>query len=393
MFHCFAYFAPLNMQKPILTYLSLGSNMGNRLANLQKAIFLLQQNGDTVEQISPIYENPSMGFNGPDFLNICIALSTKKKPIELMASINTIESKLGRARNRGMGYQSRSLDIDIIYFDQVIIDVKDLKIPHPEMQNRRFVLKPLSDIAPQFYHPDLKKDTRNLLQECKDPNVLTKKKGKLFTNRISLFSEIQFLAIEGNIGAGKTTLAKMIASDFNAKLVLERFADNPFLPKFYEDQSRYAFPLEMSFLADRYQQFSDDTSQFDLFKNFMVSDYDIFKSLIFAKITLQKEEFDLYRKLFTFMYKEVKKPGLYVYLFQNTAQLLDNIKKRGRGYEQNIEASYLEKINQGYLNFIKTHPQQNSLIINLENLDFIENSGDYELILSAMEEKILELVF
>lgn len=261
------------------------------------------------------------------------------------------------------------------------------------MQNRRFVLKPLSDIAPQFYHPDLKKDTRNLLQECKDPNVLTKKKGKLFTNRISLFSEIQFLAIEGNIGAGKTTLAKMIASDFNAKLVLERFADNPFLPKFYEDQSRYAFPLEMSFLADRYQQFSDDTSQFDLFKNFMVSDYDIFKSLIFAKITLQKEEFDLYRKLFTFMYKEVKKPGLYVYLFQNTAQLLDNIKKRGRGYEQNIEASYLEKINQGYLNFIKTHPQQNSLIINLENLDFIENSGDYELILSAMEEKILELVF
>ena len=107
----------------------------------------------------------------------------------------------------------------------------------------------------------------------------------MYKNREELFANTNFIAIEGNIGAGKTTLAHKISEDFNGKLVLERFADNPFLPKFYEEKARYAFPLEMSFLADRYQQFTDDTSQYDLFRSFMVSDYDIYKSLIFARIT------------------------------------------------------------------------------------------------------------
>jgi deoxyadenosine/deoxycytidine kinase len=215
----------------------------------------------------------------------------------------------------------------------------------------------------------------------------------LFRNRSGLFSQLQFIAIEGNIGAGKTTLSKMIAEDFNAKLVLERFADNPFLPKFYEDQMRYAFPLEMSFLADRYQQFTDDTSQFDLFKNFMVSDYDIFKSLIFAKITLQADEFNLYRKVFSFMYKEVKKPDIYLYLYQNTERLLANIKKRGRDYEQKIDPVYLEKINRGYLDFIKTLPNQNSIVLDLSELDFVNNPSDYETILERLEDNILSLSF
>jgi deoxyadenosine/deoxycytidine kinase len=166
--------------------------------------------------------------------------------------------------------------------------------------------------------------------------------------------------------------------------VLERFADNPFLPKFYEDQSRYAFPLEMSFLADRYQQFTDDTSQYDLFKNFMVSDYDIYKSLIFAQVTLQKEEFDLYKKLFSLMYKEVKKPKIYVYLYQTTERLLQNIKKRGRDYEQNISKTYLESINQGYFDFIKSYPEQNNLVIELGDLDFVENKKDYDFIIDKI---------
>ena len=259
------------------------------------------------------------------------------------------------------------------------------------MQHRNFVLKPLSDIAPQFYHPVLYKDTRNLLQECRDKSRLTKTKYKLFKDRPGLFSQLQLIAIEGNIGAGKTTLSKMISEDFNAKLVLERFADNPFLPKFYEDQARYAFPLEMSFLADRYQQFMDDTSQFDLFKNFMVSDYDIFKSLIFAKVTLQNEEYNLYRKVFNFMYREVRKPEIYLYLYQNTERLLANIKKRGRDYEQNIDPVYLEKINRGYLDFIKSNPGQNSIILDMGELDFVNNPEDYEFILQKLEDNILLL--
>ena len=231
------------------------------------------------------------------------------------------------------------------------------------------------------------------MQECNDKSKLHKTEFKLYKNREDLFSIVQFLAIEGNIGAGKSTLAKKIAEDFNAKLVLERFADNAFLPKFYEDPTRYAFPLEMSFLADRFQQFTDDTSQFDLFKRFMVSDYDIYKSLIFAKITLQKEEFELYRKVFNFMHNEVKKPDIYVYLYQNKERLLTNIKNRGRDYEQNISPTYLEKINRGYLDFIKSHPNQNILLINLEELDFINKSQDYENILEQLETYIIKTLF
>ena len=367
--------------------------MGNRLANLQRALFLLQQQVGTLMHVSPIYENPSIGFEGGDFLNICVAVETRLTPEALLQAILGIEKVLGRQRNATEGYQSRTLDIDIVYYDNFIIDSPELQVPHPKMQERRFVLRPLADIAPQFYHPILNKDSRNLLQECRDKSTMTKQKGKLFKERGHLFAQTHFMAIEGTIGAGKTTLAKRIAKDFNAKLVLERFADNAFLPKFYEDPARYAFPLEMSFLADRYQQFTDDTTQFDLFKSFMVSDYDIFKSLIFAKITLQKEEFELYRKLFNFMYKEVQKPGIYVYLYQSTERLLENIKKRGRDYEQGISADYLEQINRGYMDFMKSHPEQNSLIINLEELDFVEQPEDYEAILMQLEDKAISLFF
>jgi len=357
------------MKTKNVTYLSLGSNLGNRWVNLQRGLFLIQQQLGKLENISPVYENPSIGFEGEDFLNICIEAHTHLESQPLLEAISGIEKALGRRRTTEKDYTSRTLDIDIIYFNNDVINTKTLIVPHSQMHKRRFVLKPLSDIAPQLYHPILKKDTRNLLQECRDKSMLTKQATTLYANRTELFAQTNFVTIEGTIGAGKTTLAKKIAADYNAKLVLERFADNPFLPKFYEDPNRYALPLEMSFLADRYQQFTDDTSQFDLFKNFMISDYDIFKSLIFAKITLQKEEFELYRKLFNFMYKEVKKPGIYVYLYQNTQRLLDNIKKRGRTYEQGIKADYLEKINRGY------------------------RSKDYETILKQIEEKAVSMFF
>jgi deoxyguanosine kinase len=194
---------------------------------------------------------------------------------------------------------------------------------------------------------------------------------------IDLIHQEVYIAIEGNIGAGKTTLSTKISEDFNAKLVLERFADNPFLPKFYEDQNRYAFPLEMSFLADRYQQLTDDLAQFDLFKDFIVADYHIFKSLIFAKVTLHEDEYRLYKTMFDIIYKEMPKPDLYVYLYQNTTQLLENIKNRGRAYEQQIPAEYLEKINQGYLDYIKTQTHLNVLIIDVSDKDFVENQEDY----------------
>ena len=377
------------MKEAKTIYLSLGSNLGNRLFNLQRAVLLLQKELGSILEISGVYRIPSWGFDGEDFLNACLSLETKKTPAEVLHIILKVEKEMGRQRSEGEGYQSRNIDIDLLYYNSEIIQTDELTVPHPQMQLRRFVLKPLADIAPQFYHPVLGKDTRNLLQECKDKTSLQQTPHKLYPSRELLFSQLHLVAIEGNIGAGKTTLARKIANEHNAKLVLERFADNPFLPKFYNDQSRYAFPLEMSFLADRYQQFTDDTTQFDLFKNFMVSDYDIYKSLIFAQITLQKEEFKLYRKMFNFMYKEVKKPDIYIFLYQRTERLLENIKKRGRGYEQGIDKEYLEKINRGYFDFLKGFPHRKSLIIDIADLDFVENTTDYELIIDKILEQSL----
>ncbi len=366
------------------TYLALGSNLENRMYYLQKAVFLLHQKAGHIEKISPVYESPAWGFDSHPFLNNCLCLKTNLSPQALLEVVLEIESNLGRERKIIGSYQARTIDIDILYYDKLVLTTDALTIPHPQMEQRRFVLKPLADIAPQVYHPALNKDSRNLLQECKDHSTLRKTNVKLYRDFQELFTALNFVAIEGNIGAGKTSLANKIAEDFSAKLVLERFADNPFLPKFYEDQARYAFPLEMSFMADRYQQFTEDTSQFDLFKNFMVSDYDVYKSLIFAKITLQPDEYLLYRKVFKFMYQEVKKPRLYVYLYQTTERLLDNIKKRGRTYEQQIAPDYLEKINRGYFDFIKSYPEQQTLILDVSDLDFVNSKADYDFLLDQL---------
>lgn len=363
-----------------LTYLSLGSNQGDKLKNLQEAIHKIAENIGAIQKISSVYETGSWGYEGEDFYNICISVSTYLQPESLLKKLLIIEKELGRKRNKTKQYSDRRIDIDILLFDNEIVFSKDVIIPHPRMLDRKFVLVPLVEIAKNTLHPIEKKQLYHCLNSCTDTTLVKKTSSKL--NRpIPLTEKYNHIAIEGNIGAGKTSLAKLMSDEFNARVILERFADNAFLPKFYTDKERFAFPLEMSFLADRYQQLIDDLAQFDLFKNLIVSDYYIFKSLIFAQVTLQKEEYTLYRKIFDIMYKEIVKPDLYIYLYQNTNRLLDNIKKRGRDYEQNIEASYLQKIHDGYSGFIKTEQHLNTLIIDVSELDFVNNHNDYKQIL------------
>ena len=366
-----------------LTYLSLGSNQGRKLKNLQKAIYEIAESIGAIHKISSVYKTDSWGFKGNDFYNICIAVSTYLPPEELLRNILNIETKLGRKREQNNKYTNRKIDIDILLFDDEIVFSKNIIIPHPRMLERKFVLVPLAEIAGNTLHPIEKKTLTICLNNTIDTSQIHKISSKL-QRPIPLIEKYNYVAIEGNIGSGKTSLSNLMSDEFNAKIVLERFADNPFLPKFYEDQERFAFPLEMSFLADRYQQLTDDLAQFDLFKNFIVSDYYIFKSLIFAQVTLQKEEYALYRKMFDIMYKEISKPDLYIYLYQNTDRLLENIKKRGRVYEQNIEASYLQKIHVGYTNFIKTEQDLNTLIIDVSELDFVNNHKDYREVLKII---------
>ena len=366
-----------------LTYLSLGSNQGEKLKNLQKAIFKIAETVGAIQKISSIYKTSSWGYKGEDFYNISISVSTYLQPESLLEKLLTIESNLGRERNNLHEYTDRKIDIDILLFEDEIIFSKKITIPHPRMLERKFVLVPLVEIAKNSLHPIEKKQLYVCLNNCSDASSIEKISSKLI-RPIPLTEKYNYIAIEGNIGAGKTSLASLMSDEFNARVVLERFADNPFLPKFYEDKERFAFPLEMSFLADRYQQLSDDLAQFNLFKNLIVSDYYIFKSLIFAQVTLQKDEYALYRKMFDIMYKEISKPDLYIYLYQNTDRLLENIKKRGRDYEQNIQADYLQKIHDGYHNFIKTEQHLNTLIIDVSELDFVNNHKDYKQILKTI---------
>ena len=375
------------MIKPQTFHIALGSNKGDKFKNIQNAVNLMHVRVGNIKRISKVYKSPAFGFESDDFFNACLVLESYLEPQKLLEALLAIETDLGRARSL-KGYEARIIDLDIVFAEDVIIETKTLQVPHPEMEKRKFVLLPLNDVASKMKHPKLEKEVSVLLTECEDESVLESINIWL-KNPIKAFdlSKYNHLAIEGNISAGKTSLASKIAHDFNARLILERFSDNPFLPKFYEDASRYAFPLEMSFLADRYQQISDDLSQLDLFKDFIVSDYDVFKSLIFSKITLQEDEFKLYRKLFYLMYKEIAKPDLYIYLYQNTERLQENIKKRGRDYEQNIENDYLEKINSGYLEFLKSQSDFNVKIIDISDKDFVENRLDYLWVLGEICEK------
>lgn len=367
--------------------LSLGSNQGDRLENIRKAIVLIHKNVGTVTRVSKLYETPSWGFKSDAFYNCTIHLHSSFEPYKILDLILKTEKELGRTRNEVSGYQARSIDIDIIAFDEEIHETETLHIPHPQMQNRLFVLLPLLDLGLDWTHPKLLKSVQELLHDTDDDSkciVVSQLESPLKDFNLQQYN---YIAIEGNIGAGKTTLATKISEDFNAKLVLERFADNPFLPKFYKDQSRYAFPLEMSFLADRYQQLSDDLAQFDLFKDFITADYHIFKSLIFAKVTLADDEYRLYKTMFDIIYKEMPKPDLYIYLYQNTERLLQQIKQRGRLYEQEIPAEYLEKINKGYLDYIKTQTDLNVLIIDVSDMDFVSRQEDYLTILNLIKTK------
>ena len=188
---------------------------------------------------------------------------------------------------------------------------------------------------------------------------------------------MRFLVIEGNIGAGKTTLSKMIAEELNAQLVLEQFADNPFLPKFYKDQERYSFPLELSFLADRYYQIKKQVFNPDLFHSLIIADYFFAKSAIFAQNTLKDDEYRLFRQIFDIVFESMPKPDLYVYLHADNSQLLKNIKIRGRDYEQDISAEYLEKIKNGYFGFFKQITSFPILVIDINHFDFVDNTNNY----------------
>jgi deoxyguanosine kinase len=196
-----------------------------------------------------------------------------------------------------------------------------------------------------------------------------------------------FIAIEGNIGAGKTTLAHILSKKLNARLILEQFADNPFLPKFYENPKQHAFPLELFFMAERFKQLKDMLQTKDLFQNITIADYVFSKCLLFAKVNLPEDEFRLYQKLFDILQQQIVFPDILIYLHSPVHKLQQNIKKRNRGYEQNISNEYLFNIQETYTSYIKQHNIK-TIFIDASKADFLDNEKHLHVVLGALENEL-----
>ena len=365
-------------------YIALGSNMGDRLANLQQAVNRIDNEIGQVSRCSSVYEVPAVGFSGPIFLNACLVAESDKTPRAILKALQTIENKMGRKQVADGLYHNRPIDLDLIMVDDELVYSDELTVPHPRLQDRLFVLQPLCEIAPQKNVPNQNQTVSQLTKICNDTTKISPFREGIQRPAIHFLKQFNRICVEGTIGCGKTSFAKRIAEDLQAKLFLERFAENPFLPKFYDDADRYAFPLEMSFLADRFTQQRELSEQLNLFGQGIVSDYEVHKCLIFTQFTLSSEEFALYRRIFYNMMPDVQKPDLYILLKQTTPRLLANIKKRGRSYERTIDSEYLDKVRQGYQNFKRSHPDWNIVEIDLSGLDFVSNDSDYHEVVNQL---------
>lgn len=375
-----------------LTYLSLGSNLGDRQINIQSALNQIDKRAGNIISISKLYENPSFGFEGDMFYNCCIGLKTILSPIELLNEILLIEKEGGRIRKIEEGYLSRTIDIDILFYENQTINSDELKIPHPKLHERNFVIKPLLDIAKGKIHPFFKKSILEIGDDLKDFSQVVEIKNNLCNPVFNSLEDHNNIVIEGNIGIGKTSLAKKLSKNLNKNLILEGFKDNPFLEKFYQDPKRYALNLELTFLVDRCRQLNDYKNQLDIFKTGVVFDYDIVKSLIFAGVTLNENDFNLYRNIFYFMTKDLLKPNLIIFLMQSPEKLLLNIEKRGRYFEKNIKKDYLKKINQAYIKSLKSKTDWNILFIDVSDIDFVENDSDYLELLFRIKDGLAQSV-
>jgi deoxyadenosine/deoxycytidine kinase len=195
-----------------------------------------------------------------------------------------------------------------------------------------------------------------------------------------------FITIEGNIGAGKTTLSHLLAKHYNARLVLEQFADNPFLSKFYENPGQNAFPLELFFMAERFKQLKELIHTKDLFQSVTIADYFFTKCLLFAKVNLSEEEFRLYHKFFELMQQQLVHPDLLIYLHVPVVRLQANIRKRNRSFEQSIRDEYLFSIQETYTNYIRQHNIK-ALFIDAGKADFLGNEKHFRALTDALDQE------
>lgn len=363
--------------------LSLGSNIGDRLGTLRKALQLIEQiEGVSQLNASSFYRTAPVGYTAqPDFINCAATLQTILEPEQLLGRLREIEQRLGRLRRER--WREREIDIDILLFGQQVIATPTLVVPHPEMSNRAFVLVPLAQLAPALRHPLHDATVAQLLEQLQDRSGIERvmeADGRIVESKTNF---PQHIAVEGGIGAGKTTLATAIANRVGGRLVLEQFEDNPFLPLFYADPEHHAFQTQLFFLLSRYRQ-QEAFRQPDLFHHTIVSDYLFDKDRIFASLTLRDHELALYDTIVAALQPSVPTPDVVIYLQSSVERLAANIQKRGRAMEREITLEYLEQLSDAYRRHILRYTAAPVLIVNTDQVDLANDAAAFAQLLDSL---------
>ena len=327
-------------------FIALGSNLGDKRQYLLKASARIEEELGTIVQLSSPYETESWGFEAPPFINACLQLQTALPPQTLLERLQKIEKDLGRQVLAAEQYSSRTLDLDLLFYGDRQLNTESLTLPHPRLQLRNFVLDPLVEIAAEFEHPLYQKNIQALKAGCEDSTPVKQLPFRYWLP--PLFESLPYIAICGNIGSGKTTLTQQLAADYSSHALYEQFEENPHLADFYERPEDFALETERFFLNSRIQQLSPPLA------TPLVSDFWLEKSLVFAQETLALPLFQEFEKQFKASAPQSLQPDLLVYLHRPVAVLLQQIKKRGRQYEQGIPPQYLEKIEKGYARLLAT---------------------------------------
>jgi deoxyguanosine kinase len=368
-----------------LVTLALGSNLADRESYLQKALDALRSIAISPIKKSKVYETAPVG-PGPQgkYLNLCVRFSTRLDPKSLLNFCGETEIKLGRqARER---WAPREIDLDILAYGREIMQEEGLTLPHPSILDRQFVLIPLIDLDPDFILPGFTETVSRQLDRClavQGRQDVTEYRPMPAT-AASLPERIRYVAVEGVIGAGKTTLVKALSERMGCMPVYEEFENNPFLSDFYKDKDRYAFQTQVFFFLSRYRQIRELFQQQDLFHPQIISDYMFAKDKIFATLNLDENEVALYYKFADLMERDLVKPDYAVYLQADTKTLMQRIRMRDRAYERNIDESYIDALNQAYNTYFHYYSASPLLIINTNNIDFVRNPQDLDLLVELI---------